>query len=471
MTIQRINFEFGTVEADVLTGTEGRDLVFGYGGNDTISTGDGDDRVFAGLGNDLIDAGDGDDRVYGGRGDDTMVGGLGNDRFFGGLGYDVVTYDGSIDDYQVTLAHLSLKRTIIEAIGDVNDNGRDFLIGVEAVFFIESDYTLLLDGRNNVVLAGDDVASVEENGLLTLQAADLLSNDFDFDDDALEITSVDGTSASGANVTLANGEITYDPGTAFDDLGTNETATDTFTYIVDDGRGGTDTATVTVTITGANDAPSITANNAMVAENTTAVEAGIVATDVDSDTLTFALGGADSALFAIDPVTGALNFISAPDFEAPQDANLDNAYEVTVSVSDGETSASEDIVISVGDVDETPTIVARINEFHYDNTGSDTGEFIEVRVNTGADASALALTLYNGSNGTVYNTLSLPSDPAGRDADYDYYVVNLPSNGLQNGAAASRRDRSFKRRHAGRIPQLRRHVYGCRRHRRRHHIY
>src|SRR5262249_61398862 len=34
-----------------------------------------------------------------------------------------------------------------------------------------------------------------------------------------------------------------------------QTATDTFSYTVDDGHGGSDTATVTVTITGENDAP------------------------------------------------------------------------------------------------------------------------------------------------------------------------------------------------------------------------
>ena len=42
----------------------------------------------------------------------------------------------------------------------------------------------------------------------------------------------------------------------FNDLAAGETATDSFTYTVDDGNGGTDTATVTVTINGANDGPS-----------------------------------------------------------------------------------------------------------------------------------------------------------------------------------------------------------------------
>ncbi len=82
----------------------------------------------------------------------------------------------------------------------------------------------------------------------------------------------------------------------------------------------------------------------------------------------------------------------------------------------------------------TPLLEARINEFHYDNVGGDEGEFIEIRTTTGADASMLQVELYNGSNGAVYSTLSLPASPAGSDDDYDYYVIDLPSNGLQNGS-------------------------------------
>ncbi|MEM6663195.1 MAG: SdrD B-like domain-containing protein [Pseudomonadota bacterium] len=46
-------------------------------------------------------------------------------------------------------------------------------------------------------------------------------------------------------------------------------------------------------------------------------------------------GGADAALFQIDPVSGRLTFIDAPDFENPTDAGLDGTYEVTVRASAG----------------------------------------------------------------------------------------------------------------------------------------
>jgi len=45
--------------------------------------------------------------------------------------------------------------------------------------------------------------------------------------------------------------------------------------------------------------------------------------------------GMDAGLFQIDPSTGALSFIAAPNFEAPSDGRGNNVYDVTVQVSDG----------------------------------------------------------------------------------------------------------------------------------------
>ena len=63
----------------------------------------------------------------------------------------------------------------------------------------------------------------------------------------------------GALLTMnAGGTFDYDPNGQFENLGLGETASDTFTYTIDDGRGqpnSTDTATVTVTINGRNDQP------------------------------------------------------------------------------------------------------------------------------------------------------------------------------------------------------------------------
>lgn len=64
------------------------------------------------------------------------------------------------------------------------------------------------------------------------------------------------------------------------------------------------------------------------------------------------IGGADSALFEIDPVTGALRFVAAPDFEAPSDADGDNRYEVEVEVSDGVNITRRSVTATITDVDQ-----------------------------------------------------------------------------------------------------------------------
>jgi hypothetical protein len=62
--------------------------------------------------------------------------------------------------------------------------------------------------------------------------------------------------------------------------------------------------------------------------------------------LTYSIvGGADAAKFAINSSTGALSFVSAPDFETP-DAGGDNVYDVTVQVSHGQGS-TDSLAIAV----------------------------------------------------------------------------------------------------------------------------
>ncbi|QRF68879.1 ExeM/NucH family extracellular endonuclease [Ponticoccus alexandrii] len=416
------------------------DVIFGGWGDDDIDTGRGYDIVHAGWGNDsarlgesgLVFGGWGDDRIFagtgtltafGGFGDDQITLGAGNDTVDGGHGFDTAILSGSINDYTITA------RGRGQIILESEQGGRDSLRKIEALQF--DDFTYYTDGRNNAVLAGDDAATTDENAVLTIAATTLLANDQDFDGDSLTLTGVDATSAAGAAVTFDGTNVTYTPGTLFDALAEGETATDSFTYSVSDGQGSTVSATVTVTVTGTNDAPVLSLPaTAEVAENTSAV-AVASATDVDGSALTYSLSGADAALFQIG-TDGALSFIAAPDFEIPLDAGADNTYDLTVTIEDAEGATdSADIAVTVTDVAE---IDARINELHYDNEGTDEGEFVEVRVGEGQNAAGLSVVLYNGSNGTAYDTLSLPAAPASTWDGFDYYLIELPANGLQNGA-------------------------------------
>jgi predicted extracellular nuclease len=75
-----------------------------------------------------------------------------------------------------------------------------------------------------------------------------------------------------------------------------------------------------------------------------------------------------------------------------------------------------------------------INEFHYDNDGADTGEFIEIAGPAGTDLTGWSIVLYNGSNGSNYNTTNLSSTIPDQSNGFGTVVVNYPTNGIQNGA-------------------------------------
>ncbi|MDJ0737662.1 MAG: endonuclease/exonuclease/phosphatase family protein [Nostocaceae cyanobacterium] len=75
-----------------------------------------------------------------------------------------------------------------------------------------------------------------------------------------------------------------------------------------------------------------------------------------------------------------------------------------------------------------------INEFHYDNSGSDTGEFIEIAGSAGTDLTGWSLVLYNGSNNSVYNTQTLSSTIPDLGSGFGTVVVNYPTDGIQNGS-------------------------------------
>jgi hypothetical protein len=88
-------------------------------------------------------------------------------------------------------------------------------------------------------------------------------------------------------------------------------------------------------------------------ENVTAV-ATVAATDGDLDAIAYAIiGGADAAKFQINASTGALAFVTAPDFENPGDADHNNSYIVQVRASDGNLSDTQTITVNVTNENDT----------------------------------------------------------------------------------------------------------------------
>ncbi len=101
--------------------------------------------------------------------------------------------------------------------------------------------------------ANDDSGfTLFDNQTLSL---DVLANDTDPDGDTLTVQSVETSSQQGASISIATtGEVVYDPRLAnkLNEMTPGESITDSFTYTVSDGKGGSDTATVFLTVNGTN---------------------------------------------------------------------------------------------------------------------------------------------------------------------------------------------------------------------------
>jgi VCBS repeat-containing protein len=142
-------------------------------------------------------------------------------------------------------------------------------------------------------------------------------------------------------------------------------------------------------ITNLNEAPTISTSSFSIAEGSTAIGT-IAASDPDaSSTLSYAISGIDSSKFSINASSGAVAFLSPPNFESPTDNGLDNTYNFTVTVSDGSLSSSQSIAVAVGNVNEAPSFSIASAQSYVENSGAT----ISVVANDPDASSSLTYTL------------------------------------------------------------------------------
>ncbi|HBE70686.1 MAG TPA: hypothetical protein DDW52_21285, partial [Planctomycetaceae bacterium] len=143
--------------------------------------------------------------------------------------------------------------------------------------------------------------------------------------------------------------------------------TDEFSYRVLDGNGGSDTATVSITVNNVNDAPEIGDFSFSVAENSTdsvGVIGTVVGTDIDTPlaNLEYSISGADSAFFEVNVATGEITIDSGV-VAGDLNFELKPTYVFDVMVDDGEFTSSGTVTINLTDVAEAgPRITSvRVN--------------------------------------------------------------------------------------------------------------
>lgn len=162
----------------------------------------------------------------------------------------------------------------------------------------------------------------------------------------------------------------------------------------------------------------------------------VSAVDPEGRPLTYSIvGGADAAKFTINSATGALAFITAPDYEAPSDAGGNNVYDVVVQVSDGEQVDTQAISVTVGNVNEAPEIyggasasavVAENSSYVTTVAVSDVdGPAISFSIVGGADAALFTIDVATG----VLSFIAAPNFEAPGDANQNnIYEVDVAAS-------------------------------------------
>ncbi|WIG77007.1 tandem-95 repeat protein [Photobacterium damselae] len=181
---------------------------------------------------------------------------------------------------------------------------------------------------------GEDVsAETQEDTAVTGQ---LTATDVDGDN----LTFKPGTNPENGSVTVSpDGSWEYVPNTDFN-------GEDSFTVVVDDGNGGTDTITVTVNVTPINDAP-VGENVSAETQEETAVTGQLTATDVDGDNLTFKPGSnPENGSVTVNP-DGSWEYVPNPDF------NGEDSFTVVVDDGNGGTDTIT-VTVNVTPVNDAP---------------------------------------------------------------------------------------------------------------------
>ncbi|TMO83078.1 Ig-like domain-containing protein [Pseudoalteromonas spongiae] len=289
----------------------------------------------------------GDDVAEVGEGESVTIIVLAND----------VDVDG--DTLSVISASVDTGAVVVNAEGELIYTPDENFNGTAIITYTIDDGTGLVDtasvtvtvqGVNDLPTAVDDVASLDED---TSTNIDVLSNDGDLDGDSLSVASV--VASSGEVFINPDNTLTYTPDANFN-------GNVIISYTISDGRGGTASATVAVTVNSINDAPEVGKLSADVDINTPAtLDVLAVSSDVDGDILAVSSATSSDGTAVIGS-DGTVTFTPTEGFEGTatviicvQDSNeAETCVEATVNVNNPNTApAVEDRTI---DVDEDSSV-------------------------------------------------------------------------------------------------------------------
>ena len=249
---------------------------------------------------------------------------------------------------------------------------------------------------NNPPVANDATASTNEDQSVTIT---LSGSDVDGDPLTFSIVSGPSNGSLGAIVPVnsTSATVVYTPNA-------NYNGGDSFVYQANDGNGGTDNATVTITITAVNDAPSFQAGTDVTSledagaqtVNPWASSISAGPADESGQTVTFSVtGNSNPSLFSVAPAvssTGVLTYTAA--------ANAHGSATITIVAQDNggtanggaDTSASQSFTITITPVNDAPSFTAGADQTVNEDSGAHTVAGWATAISAGPNESGQTLT-------------------------------------------------------------------------------
>ena len=274
--------------------------------------------------------------------------------------------------------------TITASDGDLTDV---INVNINVTDVNENRAPVFTDGENTTRTVAENTAA--DTNIGTAVAAT------DADNDTLTYT-LSGTDAASFAIVNTSGQLKTSEALDFETKSSYAV-----TVSVSDGKGGSDSIGVTISVTDVNEnrAPVFTYGEnttRTVAENTAAdtnIGTAVIATDADNDTLAYTLSGTNATSFAIVGTSGQLKTSEALDFETK------SSYSVTVSVSDGK-GGSDSIGVTINVTDATENRAPVFTDGENTTTRS-------VAENTVGDTNiGIAVAATDADNDTLTYTLS-----------------------------------------------------------------
>ena len=165
----------------------------------------------------------------------------------------------------------------------------------------------------------------------------------DADGDSLTFNISGGADKDDFSIVNTSGVVTFNTAPDYE-------TKNSYVVVIDVLDGGfTTSQEVNINITDVNEAPIFTTSSTFDAnENQSSVDT-VSASDPEGATISYSLSGTDASALAISD-SGVLTFNTAPNYESK------NSYSITANAADGTNTTTQDITISINDVNDLPVV-------------------------------------------------------------------------------------------------------------------